>query len=187
MGLPPNNAPRPRPKAGLAMPLRVSQAQRLVNFSPHERFGLMNFCQQVMVDSMHSKQQRVTAWTARHHGQSREAHYLGFLDCFNAGFFYEAHEVLEKLWLRERGGVDDHFYKALIQLAGAFVHLEKGRPKPAMALLRLASAYLTAYPQRHQGMDLTALLWEIDRCLREVTGGAPRVSPPKLTVAAEKG
>src|SRR5215813_1949062 len=145
----------------------------------------MNFCQQVRVRTMHPKQDRITAWTARHHGKGREAHYLGFLDCFNAGLFYEAHEVLEKLWLRERGGADDHFYKALIQLAGAFVHLEKGRVKPAVALLNLATIYLTTYPKHHQGMDLEVLLEEIHRCVTELTTGTPKVSPPKLALGSE--
>ena len=48
--------------------------------------------------------------------------YQGYFKCFNAGAYYEAHDVLEHLWLRTRD--ENHlFFKGLIQVAGAFVHL----------------------------------------------------------------
>ena len=58
-------------------------------------------------------------------GQVLDAHYLGYFACFNRGWFYEAHDVLEELWLANRTGPNYAFYKGLIQLAGAFVHLQK--------------------------------------------------------------
>jgi predicted metal-dependent hydrolase len=58
-------------------------------------------------------------------GQDLDAHYAGYFDCFNRQLFYEAHEVLEHLWLKDKYGPNGAFYKGLIQLAGAFVHLQK--------------------------------------------------------------
>ena len=57
-------------------------------------------------------------------GHKQPAHLLGWLECFNSGEFYEAHDVLEDLWLEERETLNANFYKGLIQLAGAFVHLK---------------------------------------------------------------
>lgn len=91
-------------------------------------------------------------------GGERDARYLGFFDCFNRELFYEAHEVLEDLWLLDRQGPDGFFYKGLIQLAGAFVHLQKGRPQPCLSLLRLARANLTRYPAVHHQLDLAEVL-----------------------------
>ncbi len=84
--------------------------------------------------------------------------YMAFFEHFNKHLFYEAHEVLEPLWLAERHGPDGAFYKGLIQLAGAFVHIQKGRPQPAAALLRLAETNLQGYPALHKRLELATAL-----------------------------
>ena len=98
--------------------------------------------------------------------------YLAYFGCFNAAEYYEAHDVLEHLWLRERDGNFD-FYKGLIQLAGAFVHLKKQRARPdhptdgrrlhpAVRLFRLAAKNLAPYRPRHLGLDLEEVFVLID-------------------------
>jgi predicted metal-dependent hydrolase len=87
-----------------------------------------------------------------------DAHYLGYFECFNQRLFYEAHDVLEELWLPQRGRENDHFYKGLIQLAGAFVHLQKNRLQPAGALFRLAQSNLSKYPALHERLNISAVL-----------------------------
>jgi len=91
-------------------------------------------------------------------GRDLDPHYLGFFECFNRQLYYEAHEVLELLWLPQRRGPDGAFYKGLIQLAGAFVHLQKGRRQPAAALLRLAQANLQPYPAFHHHLELVTVM-----------------------------
>src|SRR5258708_4316762 len=93
-------------------------------------------------------------------GQELDAHYLGYFDCFNRQLFYEAHDVLEDLWLPDRHGPNGSFYKGLIQLAGAFVHLQKNRLRPAAALFKLAHANLEKYPRLHERLDL-AVVFEL--------------------------
>ena len=95
-----------------------------------------------------------------------DAHYVGYFDCFNKQWYYEAHDVLEELWLSE-GKVGDNyaFYKGLIQFAGAFVHmkLHKAYPEhrvhgrrlePASRLLKLAMANVSHYGESYQDLDL---------------------------------
>lgn len=84
-------------------------------------------------------------------------HYVGFFHCFNAQLYYEAHEVLEEVWLPIRGQPQAKFYQGLIQMAGGFVHLQKQRLGPAMRLFALALANFEAYPARHAGIDLDAI------------------------------
>ena len=91
-------------------------------------------------------------------GGNFDPHYLGFFECFNQQLFFEAHEVLEELWLAQRGQPPDLFYKGLIQLAGAFVHVQKKRRQPAIALLKLAQTNLAQYPALYQSLDLSAVL-----------------------------
>ena len=45
----------------------------------------------------------------------------------------------------------------MIQLAGAFVLLQKGRLRPADALLQLAESSLRDYPRLHGSIDLAAV------------------------------
>ena len=87
-----------------------------------------------------------------------KAPYVAYFYFFNRQQFYEAHDILESLWLGERKGPNNEFYKALIQLAGAFVHLQKGRLKPAVALFKLSASYLEKYPSRHEGLNIARVL-----------------------------
>ena len=106
---------------------------------------------------MSKKSGNINALIEPFRGQRHDAHYLGYFDCFNRQLFYEAHEVLEELWLGDRHGADGDFYKGLIQLAGAFVHIQKNRRGPAQALFKLARANLGKYPTRHHDLELAAV------------------------------
>lgn len=92
--------------------------------------------------------------------------YLGFFQCWNGQRYYEAHDVLEQLWLKTEVR-DAIFFKGLIQAAGAFVHLQKNfehpshpkhsrRLRPAVRLLHLAENNLTVFQPQHYGLDVTA-------------------------------
>lgn len=84
--------------------------------------------------------------------------YAGWFACFNRGEFYEAHDILEDLWLGERGQPIAKFHQGLIQLAGAFVHLQKSRLRPADALFRLAEMSLTPYGPVCESLQVDAVL-----------------------------
>lgn len=88
--------------------------------------------------------------------------YWGYFKTFNEGRFYEAHDVLEDLWLECRATPLDTFYKSLIQLAGAFVHLQKSKQRPAIALLNLCQGYLTPFGDQCEGLDLKDIHQLID-------------------------
>lgn len=86
-----------------------------------------------------------------------DRHYVGFFRCFNAQLYYEAHDVLEEVWLPIRGQPEAKFYQGLIQTAGGFVHLQKQRLGPGARLFALALANFEDYPARHAGIDLEAI------------------------------
>jgi hypothetical protein len=99
-----------------------------------------------------------------------DPHYAGYFTCFNEQRYYEAHDVLEHLWLQNR---DENyaFYKGLIQLAGAFVHLQKqharphhpkdrNRAHPAVRLLHLAAKNLASYRPAHLHLDVNRI-WKL--------------------------
>jgi uncharacterized protein len=100
------------------------------------------------------KSKRVAAMVEGFDDGKLDRHYLGYFHCFNKQLFYEAHEVLEHLWLHDRHGPNGAFYKGLIQLAGAFVHLQRNHLQPAAALFKLACANLEKYPRIHEHLNL---------------------------------
>ena len=93
--------------------------------------------------------------------------YRAFFRCWNEQRYYEAHDVLEQLWLNADSG-DANFFKGLIQAAGAFVHLQKRfehplhakhsrRLAPAVRLFLLAERNLSSFTPRRHGLDVAAL------------------------------
>lgn len=122
---------------------------------------------------MSKKSAKIAALIESCRGRSLDAHYLGYFECFRQGMFYEAHDVLEELWLLDRHGPDGDFYKGLIQLAGAFVHLQKHteqrpRLRPSAALFKLARTNLGKYPPTHHHLDCAHALGLIEDWLRRL-------------------
>ncbi len=113
--------------------------------------------------------------------------YLGFFRCWNEQRYYEAHDVLEHLWLRTKSE-DGNYFKGLIQAAGGFVHLQKqhARPThpkdgrrmyPAVRLFRLAEKNLAPYgPIRHR-LDVAALLQLVQRQVDAILASGHRQNP----------
>ena len=131
---------------------------------------------------MSKKSAKIAALIESCRGREADPHYLGYFECFNRGLFYEAHDVLEELWLSSRGGPNDAFYKGLIQFAGAFVHLQKhtrefSRLRPAAALFKLSRCYLSRYPARHEDLDLRRLLELIEEWMAKLEEGEFGVNP----------
>ncbi len=93
--------------------------------------------------------------------------YRGFFRCWNEQRYYEAHDVLEHLWLSTRSE-DANYFKGLIQAAGGFVHLQKQfefpahakhgrRLGPAVRLFALAETNLEPFGATRHGFDIDGL------------------------------
>jgi len=113
--------------------------------------------------------------------------YVGYFRCWNEQRYYEAHDVLEHLWLRTKSD-DANYFKGLIQAAGAFVHLQKQyerptHPKdgrrmyPAVRLFQLAEKNLRPYePTRHQ-FDVTGFLQLLRRQVEAIVASKHQRNP----------
>ena len=113
--------------------------------------------------------------------------YQGYFTCFNAQQYYEAHDVLENLWLERR---DEHhdFFKGLIQFAGAYVHLQKQfvhpthpkhgrRMRPAARLFQLAAKNLARYAPEHLQLDVEAVLRRCEQLAEAIVEGGYERNP----------
>lgn len=76
---------------------------------------------------------------------------------FNEGDFYASHERWEDLWLRNRTTLRP-LLQGLIQLAGAYHHLERGNLVGATALLRAVRERLVPYAPRAFGIEVAPVL-----------------------------
>lgn len=139
---------------------------------------------------MSKKSGRIAELIESCQGNNWDAHYLGYFECFNRGLYFEAHDVLEELWLAGKHGPNYFFHKGLIQLAGAFVHLQKDRLRPAKALFSLAKNNLMQYPDQHDGLDLSKVLaliadWEADLSDGSRENPLKKRPAPRLAIPGE--
>jgi hypothetical protein len=104
--------------------------------------------------------------------------YRGFFRCWNEQRYYEAHDVLEHLWLSTTSE-DANYFKGLIQAAGGFVHLQKhyefpAHPKhsrrlgPAVRLFALAERNLEPFGAIRHGFNIDGLRALMARTARDI-------------------
>jgi predicted metal-dependent hydrolase len=137
---------------------------------------------------------------------ARHPFYRAFFQCWNEQRYYEAHDVLEQLWLNTDTD-DDHFFKGLIQAAGAFVHLQKNfehpthakhsrRLPPAVRLFRSAERNLSVFAPKHHGLDVAEVCDLLRRTAAVIVDSDYRANPwspataPRLNMVfkdSEKG
>jgi hypothetical protein len=82
--------------------------------------------------------------------------FLRFVELFNERDFFVAHEVLESLWLVHWSTMRN-FYQGLIQLAAAFLHLQRGNMPACRKLMVTARARLGGYPDPCAGLAVAPL------------------------------
>lgn len=83
--------------------------------------------------------------------------FLAGLARFNAGDYFEAHEVWEDLW-HECAALDRRFVQSLIQAAVSLYHWGTGNAAGAATLLARGRAKAADYPPIYHGLPL-ADLW----------------------------
>lgn len=143
-----------------------------------------------------NKRERISQWLAEATGKDvnpdeagpeKHPYYRAFFHCWNEQQYYEAHDVLEQLWLNA-GSPEADFFKGLIQAAGAFVHLQKRfehpshpkhgrRLRPAVRLARLAQENLENFAPWHHGLDVAALCQLLSRYANEIVASDYRINP----------
>jgi predicted metal-dependent hydrolase len=113
------------------------------------------------------------------------------INAFNAGEFYDCHDILEALWM-EAGEPERSFYQGILQIAVACYHYGNRNFRGAMILFGEGMKRLRAYPPQSYGLDLADLLQQGQSCLAQlqaqslVDGGLPipiaPVTLPKITL-----
>src|SRR5262252_2562929 len=143
-----------------------------------------------------NKRERISQWLGEATGEDVNAdqpdleshpYYCGFFRCWNEQRYYEAHDVLEQLWLKTKSS-DSDFFKGLIQAAGAFVHLQKHfehpshakhgrRLSPAVRLFGLANKNLEKFAPRYHSLDVAAFCQLLRRFADQIVASDYKTNP----------
>jgi uncharacterized protein len=85
------------------------------------------------------------------------------------GYFWEAHEVWEPVWLATAPNSQErHLLAALIQLANACLKLEMRQPKAALRLLHASKDHLAECRGPLMGLDPAALAQDVAAFARQL-------------------
>lgn len=87
---------------------------------------------------------------------------------FNAGLWFEAHEVLEDAWRAEPGEVRG-VYQGLLQVGVGLLHASRANLRGALNLLDRGMARLEPFRPRCLGLDVDALLCDASRVRAQLT------------------
>jgi predicted metal-dependent hydrolase len=103
--------------------------------------------------------------------------YKDGLELIRAGRFFEAHEELELAW-RAAGADERDFYQGLVHVAVAWYQAGRGRRVATASQLAKASRRLAPFAPSHRGVDVGAVLAQVERARATVAGGSLALPPP---------
>ena len=76
---------------------------------------------------------------------------------FNEGAYFECHETLEAIWMREPGPIR-RLYQGILQIGVGLYHLRNGNYRGTLNLLGSGIAYLEPFAPRCLGVHLDPLV-----------------------------
>lgn len=91
---------------------------------------------------------------------------------FNEGYFFQAHETWEDLWLPSPWP-QRNFLQGVIQLAAAFVHLMRREYLGTVRLLDAGLEKIGGFPPDYLGIDVAALAADARRAREELAALGP--------------
>ncbi|KKK39325.1 hypothetical protein WQ57_03595 [Mesobacillus campisalis] len=105
-------------------------------------------------------------------GRDYPMEYYEFFISFNEGDYYTCHDLLEEMWMEEKGNL---FLKGLLQMSVALYHYSYGNVKGTRLMMKAAHDYLQGYRPYYWGLDLEKILEFIEACLERIPPGIDQV------------
>lgn len=96
------------------------------------------------------------------HPQAREG-----LRLFNAGKYFEAHEVLEDAWNAEEGDAKN-LYRGILQIAVTYLHITRGNYNGALKVYERSKKWLNGLPDVCKRVYIRQLRNDAEMAVREV-------------------
>jgi len=96
---------------------------------------------------------------------------------FNAGLYFEFHEILEGYWMAQAKGPTRQFLQGLIQIAVGFYQIERGNAVGALAQFQKGLEKTEGLGDRHLGLELASFLAAVRQCREAVAAlGEARIA-----------
>ncbi len=106
---------------------------------------------------------------------------------FNAGWFYECHEVWEGMWIEDRSEFRE-LYQGLIKLAVALYHGQMGNFQGARKVLESGLNQIRPYAGRETPVEVEPVIEILQDALDSIRSGEARLIPhPKLVSHSDLG
>lgn len=96
--------------------------------------------------------------------------------CWDAGRYFEAHELLEHVWHHAPAN-ERLFWQGVIQVAVVHVLGQRGRPDGVQRMAAKARAKLAEHPGVHHGIDVDALRRQLAHAEELARRGTPAEQP----------
>jgi predicted metal-dependent hydrolase len=96
-----------------------------------------------------------------------------------AGEFFAAHEELEDAW-RAAETAERDFLQGLVHVAVAWYQAGRGNRVGCERQLEKARRRLAPYAPAHRGVDIAALLVQLETAAKTVEAGSLELTPPVL-------
>ncbi len=103
---------------------------------------------------------------------------------FNAGHFFETHEVWEDIW-RKAPAKDRDFYQGMIHLTVALYQARRANWRAAHSQLGRAARRLACYEPRRGELDISGLRAAVATAVARLQAGEPVLNYPTINLAAE--
>src|SRR5436305_6955766 len=108
-----------------------------------------------------------------------ETAYKRGLEEIRAGRYFEAHEELEEAW-RAAPPEERDFFQGLVHVTVAWYQAGRGRPVATGRQLEKAARRLGPYAPAHRGVDVAAVLAQVEAARARVADGSLDLEPPQL-------
>ena len=108
-----------------------------------------------------------------------EAAFKRGLEEIRAGHYFEAHEELEEAWHAAPAEERD-FFQGLVHVAVAWYQAGRERPIATDRQLEKAARRLAAFAPTHRGVDVDAVLAQVEAARGRVAAGSLDLDPPRI-------
>jgi predicted metal-dependent hydrolase len=111
--------------------------------------------------------------------QEPGSHFLSGLELIRDGEFFAAHEELELVW-RAAAPEERDFYQGLVHVSVAWYQAGRGNQRGCERQLEKAARRLAPFAPVHRGVDVGAVLAQVETARQIVAAGSLALPPPSL-------
>ena len=101
------------------------------------------------------------------------------LSLMRAEQWFEAHEALEDEW-REAAATERDFLQGLVHVTVAWYHASRGNAPGASRQLMKAARRLGPYAPTHRGVDVSAVLGQVEAAAARIESGQLDLIPVRI-------